>query len=109
MNYLSKWRGTAALRTRNLQRKEDIKKQESRNIICKPSVIYQVNYKGEEWTLAFLMNHYNAIPGIGFLGGIGETAFGFMGLGPGAGARRALTWLAEFERGRPICGGGMLY
>ena len=34
---------------------------------------------------------------------------GFMGLGPGAGARRwLLTWFAEFDLGRPICGGGAI-
>jgi hypothetical protein len=46
---------------------------------------------------------YNAMPGMGFRTGICKGALGFMGLGPGGGPRRAV-WLAEFERGRPICG-----
>ena len=49
---------------------------------------------------------YNAWPGIGFLAGMCIVALGFMGLGPGGDARRALAWLAELERGRPICGEG---
>ena len=55
-------------------------------------------------------------PGTGFLVGMpagGEVgrplvALGFMGLGPGGDARRAMTELAELERGRPILGGGAM-
>jgi hypothetical protein len=58
---------------------------------------------------------YIAIPGTGFRAGMGTgplgvMALGFMGLGPGAGPRRALpAWLAELDRGRPpIWGGGAI-
>jgi hypothetical protein len=52
---------------------------------------------------------YMAMPGTGFREGMGP-ALGFMGLGPGAGPRRMLpTWFAEFDLGRPICGGGAIW
>jgi hypothetical protein len=68
---------------------------------------------GESNALTFLMKthsgqDYIARPGTGFRGGIGP-ALGFMGLRPGAGPRRALlTWFAELDLGRPICGGGAI-
>lgn len=59
-------------------------------------------------TIPHEKKHYNAWPGTGFLDGIGILTLGFMRLGPGGEARRAMTWLAEFDRGRPICGGGAI-
>jgi hypothetical protein len=54
---------------------------------------------------------YIAMPGTGFRDGMGPTAaLGFMGLGPGAGPRRALpAWFAELDLGRPIWGGGAIW
>jgi hypothetical protein len=49
------------------------------------------------------------MPGTGLRGMGPALELGFMGLGPGAGARRwLLTWFAEFDLGRPICGGGAI-
>lgn len=49
------------------------------------------------------------MPGTGLRGMGPALEFGFMGLGPGAGPRRWLTWLAEFDLGRPISGGGAIW
>jgi hypothetical protein len=61
--------------------------------------------------ISSLRETYNACPGTGFREGTAPTIgeLGFMGLGPGAGPRRApMAWFAEFDLGRPIWEGGAI-